>query len=158
MNLGPDYRNHLISGHFSVRYSNSCTILVVDIQVPIQFSLLFDNWTHVYHWKKTNKFIIYDKIITPCFDSLAIRQSPYIKDTSSPHRYEPGFKGQHIFQMVGLQNFISHSKFGLFATQPFGFQIPTVFVKLDFGVFEPVMSKCLTTLTKSGLENEGSSI
>ena len=36
---------------------------------------------------------IYDKIVTPGFDSLAIRQSPYTKDTSSQHRYAPGFKG-----------------------------------------------------------------
>ena len=28
----------------------------------------------------------YDKIVTPCFDSLAIMQSPYTKDTSSQHR------------------------------------------------------------------------
>ena len=29
---------------------------------------------------------IYDKIVTPCFDSLAIRQSPQVKDTSPQHR------------------------------------------------------------------------
>ena len=40
--------------------------------------------------KQTNK---HAKIVTPCFDSLAIRQSPYIKDNSSPHWYAPGFKG-----------------------------------------------------------------
>ena len=36
---------------------------------------------------------IYDKIVTPCFDSLAIMQSPYTKDTSSQHRYALRFKG-----------------------------------------------------------------
>ena len=38
-------------------------------------------------------YAIYDKIVTPCFDSLAIRHSPYTKDTSSQHPYAPGFKG-----------------------------------------------------------------
>ena len=36
---------------------------------------------------------IYNKIVTHYFDSLAIRQSPYTKGTSSQHRYAPGFKG-----------------------------------------------------------------
>ena len=36
--------------------------------------------------------IIYDKIVTPCFDSLAFRKSPYIKDTSTQHGYALGFK------------------------------------------------------------------
>ena len=35
---------------------------------------------------------IYDRIVTPCFDSLAIRQSPYTKYTSSQYQYAPGFK------------------------------------------------------------------
>ena len=34
---------------------------------------------------------MYNKIVAPCFDS--IRQSPYTEDTSSKHRYAPGFKG-----------------------------------------------------------------
>ena len=33
------------------------------------------------------------EIVTPCFDSLPIRQSPLPKDTSSQHWYAPGFKG-----------------------------------------------------------------
>ena len=36
---------------------------------------------------------IYDKIVTPCFDSVEVRQSPYAKQTSSQHWYAPGFKG-----------------------------------------------------------------
>ena len=31
-------------------------------------------------------------VLTPYFDSLAIGQSPYTKDTSSQHWYAPGFK------------------------------------------------------------------
>ena len=34
--------------------------------------------------------LIFNKIVTPCLDSLAIRQSPYIKETSSPHCFAPG--------------------------------------------------------------------
>ena len=34
----------------------------------------------------------------------AIRQSPYTKDTSSQHRYIPGFKGFHLFNMCKVQN------------------------------------------------------
>ena len=31
--------------------------------------------------------------VTPCFDSLAVKQIPYTKDTSSQHWYALGFKG-----------------------------------------------------------------
>ena len=36
---------------------------------------------------------IHYKIVTPCFDSLAIRQIPYTKYTSSQHQYAPEIKG-----------------------------------------------------------------
>ena len=40
-----------------------------------------------------DNFKICDKIVTPCYDSLAIMKSPYTKDTSSQYRYAQGFKG-----------------------------------------------------------------
>ena len=38
---------------------------------------------------------IYNKIVTPCFDSLAIRHRSYNKNTSSHYWYALGFKGKH---------------------------------------------------------------
>ena len=40
----------------------------------------------------TQIVIIYKMIVTPCFTSLAIRQSPRTKDTSPQHRYSPRIK------------------------------------------------------------------
>ena len=49
--------------------------------------------------------MINNKIVTPCFDYLAIRQSPYTKDTSSIHWYAAGFKGKDVYKkFINLKN------------------------------------------------------
>ena len=56
-------------------------------------------------WQNAHK--IY-KIVTACFDSLMIRLSPQVEDTSLQHPYAPGFKeGWHEsgFQASGFQMF-----------------------------------------------------
>ena len=47
----------------------------------------------------------HDEIVTPCFNSLAIRQHSLYNSTSSQHRYAPGFKGKHIVNKRNLLAF-----------------------------------------------------
>ena len=75
--LSPSWRKVIVTSYSSIpQFSLSCRLTQVgNCNLECSITLIIE---------------IYNKIVTPCFDSLAIRQSPYTKDTSSQHRYAPG--------------------------------------------------------------------
>ena len=78
---------------FSIKFCNNCEYIFCSSWIKVVENTVGIWILNLQISEILYPVAIYNKIVTPCFASLAIRQSPYTKDTSSQHLFAPGFKG-----------------------------------------------------------------
>ena len=97
----------------------SCLVLNVLLACPRYEGL---QWRH-------------DEIVTPCFDSFAIRQHSLYNNTSSQHRNAPGFNGKHLVNKRDLLAFyLSGTYYHKTDSRPLSCvtpRQPTTYVKME---------------------------